>query len=985
MSSSLDTGGSSTATPEHLELAAALSGALRGEVAFDGGTRGIYATDSSNYRHVPLGVVFPLDEEDVAETLRCCREAGVAVVLRGGGTSLAGQACNEAVVLDTSRHFNSILSLDPEARTARVQPGVVLDRLREAAEVHGLTFGPDPATHAWCTLGGMIGNNSCGTHGVYAGRTSDNVERLRVLTYRGARLELGPLGEPELAAARAAGGENGRIHGALADLIGRYGDAVRQGFPTLGRRVSGYNLDDLLPERGFHVARSLVGSESTCAVVVEAELRLVKSPRVRRLVVLGFADVLEAADAVPDVLAHGLLALEGFDDELVRQMRAGGLHVRDLPLLPPGGGWLLAEVGADEAGEADALAEKVAHAHRSSAEVAVFSSAAEQAAVWRIRESGLGATARPPGRPPNFEGWEDAAVPPERLGQYLRGIRALWAEHGYSGAWYGHFGQGCVHTRNNFDFSSAEGLVSYRSFVEQAADLCVSLGGSISGEHGDGQARGELLERMYGPELVGAFREFKAIWDPDQKMNPGRVVDARPLDADLHFGPTYRRVSLSPTRFAFSKDGGSMQRAAERCVGVGRCRRDGADVMCPSFRATRDERHATRGRAKLLVEMFQGETTPATWRNEEVFDALELCLSCKGCAVDCPTHVDMATYKAEFLSHYYAGRFRPLAAYLLALLPWLARPASRVPRLANAVLGDHRLGRALKRAGGISPERPAPAFARRSFRRTPTARAHAGLDGTVVLWSDTFSDLYVPQRAQAAVKLLEHLGERVAVPAEWACCGRPLYDTGMLGLARRTLARVLDVLGPALAAGTPIVVLEPSCLATFRDELVELFPDDPRARLLAGLSRSLAEHLRQRGDLAEVLRGASADSGTPRAVAVHPHCHQRAIGGTDAEREVLEAAGFEVTELNAGCCGLAGSFGFRAEHDALSREIAATGFLPALAALGPEVARVMDGFSCSTQATHLGEDPGTSLAELLAKVLGADGSAVAKSPPAQAS
>jgi FAD/FMN-containing dehydrogenase/Fe-S oxidoreductase len=941
------------------DVAAQLANRLRGEVRFDGAHRALYAADSSNYRHVPIGVVFPAGEDDILATLELCRQSGLPVLVRGAGTSLAGQACNEAVVLDTSRHLNRILDIDPSARLAVVEPGVVLDDLRRQAERFDLTFGPDPATHAWCTLGGMVGNNSCGTHGLYAGKTVDNVERLRVATYRGELLDLGACDEAGYERVCAAGGGAARIHASLRDLITRHGELVRRRFPRIPRRVSGYNLDELLPERGFHVARSLVGSESTCAVVTQATVRLIHSPRQRRLVVLGYRDVYSAADAVPDVLGHNLLGLEGFDDVLVGQMRAARLNLADLSLLPEGRGWLIAEVGSDDAAEADAIAGELARARHGALAAARFTDLAEQAAIWRIRESGLGATARPPGRPPNYEGWEDAAVAPEHLGAYLRGIRELWARYGYSGAWYGHFGQGCVHTRNNFDFGSSAGLQRFRRFVEEAADLCVSFGGSLSGEHGDGQARGELLEKMYGSELVAAFREFRAIWDPDVRMNPGRIVDARPLDADLRHGPSHRSVSLGRTRFSLLADGGDLQAAAERCVGVGRCRRDDTGVMCPSYRVTRDEMHSTRGRARLLAEMFQGEVVPASWRNEAVFEALELCLSCKGCAVDCPTHVDMATYKAEFLFHYYRGRLRPVASYALGLLPWWVRAATRAPQLANGLLGDHLVGRSLKRLGGISPDRPAPVLARRSLRRAldPTVSIGPG-DASVVLWPDTFSDAYEPERARAADRLLRAAGETVAVPRRWACCGRPLYDMGMLTLARRALTRVLDILQPFLQAGTPVVVVEPSCLATFRDELPDLLAGDRRAPVLAGLARSLAEHLEAIDWRPEApLPGAHA--------VVHPHCHQRATAGTAAERRVLARAGCTVEVLDVGCCGLAGSFGFRREHDALSRRIGEDKFAPALRDLSATGELVVDGFSCRTQACHLGAPAGSSLAELL--------------------
>jgi FAD/FMN-containing dehydrogenase/Fe-S oxidoreductase len=966
------------------KLEAALRDAVRGEVSFDSGTRAVYATDSSNYRQVPLGVVFPLDHDDVVAALRLCDAYDAPVLARGAGTSLAGQVCNVAVVLDTSRHMTKIIEIDPLARTARVEPGVVLDDLRRAAEEHGLTFGPDPATHAWCTFGGMIGNNSCGSHALYAGKTVDNVERLTLVEYGGATFEVGAYDDVAYAATVAGGGRVAEVLTSLRDIGHRHADLVRARFPDIPRRVSGYNLDQLLPEHGFHVARALVGTESTCVVVTEAVVRLSVSPRHRRLVVMGYPDVFAAADAVPSLLRHPLLALEGFDGTLIDQMRARPLNVEHLSLLPEGRGWLMAELGADESDVADALADAFVAELPTEVTWRRYDDAERQARVWLVRESGLGATAITSGGIRNHEGWEDAAVAPEHLGTYLRAITALWAEFGYSGAWYGHFGQGCVHTRNDFDFHTPEGLAAWRCYIERAADLVVSLGGSLSGEHGDGQSRGELLVRMYGSELVDAFRQFKAVFDPRGRMNPGKLIDAYPFDTNLRYGPAYRPSSLGRSRFVFGQDGQSLQKAAERCVGVGRCRRDDAGTMCPSYRATRDERHSTRGRAKLLVELFQGETTPATWRNEDVREALDLCLSCKGCAVDCPTEVDMASYKAEFLSHHYARRIRPRAMYVLALLPWIARAASRVTWLPNAVLGGPGVGWAVRRLAGITTARPAPLFARCPFRRGAVASAHRDdLAATVVVWPDTFTDTFRPDVADDLVAVLETLGERVAVPSSWACCGRPLYDAGMLGLARQTLTHLLDVLDPWTSRGIPVVVLEPSCLAAFRDELPALLADDPRAAVLASLARSPAEHLLASPGLEIILRDQRrVDRGgdLPARAVIHPHCHGRAIGTPPADRELLGRLGFKAEVLDAGCCGLAGSFGYRAEHEPLSRQIGREQWLPKVrSALGwaggttlessDVTALVVDGVSCKMQLDQLSGLRSTALISLVRRTL----------------
>jgi FAD/FMN-containing dehydrogenase/Fe-S oxidoreductase len=963
-----------------LLLAADLQAAVRGEVAFDGATRGVYATDSSNYRQVPLGVVFPMDEADVLAVVGIAAAHDAPIVSRGGGTALAGQSCNVAVVLDFSRHMTAILDLDPVRRIARVQPGIVLDDLRAAAEVHGLTFGPDPATHAWCTLGGMVGNNSCGTHALYAGKTVDNIERLRMVTYAGTVLDLGPVDDAEYSRLTALGGETARIHSGMREIGRRYADLVAERFPDIPRRVSGYNLDELTPERGWNTARALVGTEGTCGIVTEITVTLTNSPTHRRMVVLGYPDIFLAADAVPSLLTHPLLGLEGMDDVLIGQMREIDLNTASLPLLPPGKGWLIAELGDDDPAVADANTDAFIAAIPAGVHHVRYDAPLDQRRIWTIRESGLGATAVPPNKPHNHEGWEDAGVPPARLGEYLRRISALWADYGYYGSWYGHFGQGCVHTRNPFDLHTVEGLADYREFVERAARICVELGGSISGEHGDGQARGELLTIMFGPELVDAFRQFKAVWDPRGKMNPGKVVDPYPLDTNIRFGPEYRRDLLTdPSYFAYTVDGGSLQRAAEHCVGVGRCRRDDTGVMCPSYRVTRDERHSTRGRAKLLVEMFQGETTAADWRNTDVKAALDLCLSCKGCQTDCPTHVDMATYKAEFLAHHYKGRLRPRESYALGLIPLAARMATAVPGLANAVLSAPGLSTLFRRLGGVTTERPAPRFAPTSLRRAAGTKARAATaDATVVVWPDTFTDAWSPRHGVATVKVLEAAGETVAVPTEWACCGRPLYDHGMLDLAKTWLRRLLDVLDPWIAAGVPIVVPEPSCLAAFRDELPQLLRDDPRAAKLAGLARSLAEHLEA---IDWEPPAVSADAEPPGRIVVHPHCQSRAVVGTTADRAVLERAGYDVEILDAGCCGLAGSFGFTAgEHAELSKKIADETWLPRLWAAaagttdpgtsgvqrGGQPATVLaDGFSCVTQAAQLGGPATSTLAELL--------------------
>ena len=949
------------ATTSHgAELAEALGGAVRGAVRFDDAARALYARDASNYEQIPIGVVHPVDADDVAACLAVCRAHEAPVLTRGAGTSLAGQGVNAAVVLDFRTHMNRVLEIDPERGIARAQPGVVVDDLCAAAAPHGLTFGPDPATHAWCTLGGMLGNNACGVHSLTAGRTADNVEALEAITYDGTRLSLGPCDPPALAARKRAAGRAGLIHQELDAIATAHAERIRARYPAIPRRVSGYNLDELLPENGFHTARALVGTEGTCAVILEATLRLVPRPAHRALVAIGYPEIAAAGDDVPALRERGPTALEGMDRVLVDNMRAKGLHPEGLSLLPAGDAWLFVEFGDADPAEALAPARRLVAAieaepgHRAVA--APLTDPAAQRRVWATRESGLGASARLADGTDTHEGWEDAAVAPERLGPYLRDLGDLIARHGYRSTFYGHFGQGLVHARIDFDLDTAPGVARYRAFVEEAADLVIRYGGSLSGEHGDGQSRGELLEKMFGPELVSAFRRFKRAWDPDNRMNPGKVVDPAPLDVHLHRGPAHQWAS-PPTHFRFPDDAGSFGRAAGRCIGVGKCTREGGGTMCPSYMATRDETHSTRGRARLLGAMLDGEL-PDGFGNESVREALDLCLSCKGCKAECPAGVDLATYKAEFFAHHYAGRPRPRSHYAFGLLPWWARLAGLAPAAANA-LAATRLG---KRMAGMAPEREAPRFARTSFRRRFRRRRPANEGApAAVLFADTFTDRFEPGVGEAAADVLERAGWRVVVPRGALCCGRPLYDFGMLEAARELLAEVLESLAPRLRAGEPVVVLEPSCAAVFRDELPNLMPEDPDAARLRAQTHTLAELLRAHGFEAPPMRGGAV---------FHGHCHHEAIMGTEADRALIADAGLRVEAPETGCCGMAGSFGFDARHYAVSQAIGERGLLPAARDTARGDWLITDGFSCREQVRQATGRRPAHLAELLARGCG---------------
>ncbi len=958
--------------------ARALERALRertgGEVRFDAGSRAAYSTDASNYRQVPIGVVVPHGVDDAVAAVAVCREFGAPVVSRGGGTSLAGQTCNVAVVIDWSKYCHNLVSVDPDEQTCVVEPGIVLDELNAQLASYGLMFGPRPATHDHCTLGGMIGNNSCGATAQAYGKTADNVLRLEVLTADGERFWAGPTSESEYAAIVAAGGRRAAIYRSLRELSESCAGLVRERYPRIPRRVSGYNLDSLLPEQGFDVARALTGSESTLVTILHAELQLVPAPTARTLVVLGYPDIFRAADAAPSIAPHRPEQLEGIDERLITFERERRMNPPALRLLPDGQGWLMVIFAGDSQEEADGRARALIDDLRGTPHepsVRFYDDPSHEAELADVREVALGATARPPDMPDTWEGWEDSAVPPERLGDYLRDLSKLYEEFGYSGsALYGHFGHGCVHTRIPFDLVTVDGIATFRRFIERAADLVVSYGGSFSGEHGDGQSRGELLGRMFGPELVEAFGRLKAIFDPDNLMNPGKVVAPYRLDENLRLGASWTPRDYD-SHFAYPDDDGRFERAVMRCVGVGKCRRvqgegeAGGGVMCPSYMVTREEEHSTRGRSRLLFEMLEGHAdSPVTagWRSTEVRDALDLCLACKGCKKDCPAEVDMATMKAEFLAHHYAGRLRPRAHYSMGWLPAAAQLASRAPGLVNAVTQAPLLRSLVTAAGGIDRRRRIPLFASQTLQAWMAGHdpGVSGLRGEVLLWPDTFTNHLAPGIGQAAVEVLEAAGWRVIVPTQPVCCGLTWISTGQLATARRVLRRTVDVLAPYLQRGVKVVGLEPSCTAVFRSDAGELMPGDRDVQRLRQQTVTLAELLRDHTDGWQPPRlGGQAIAQT--------HCHQHAIMGYDADQALLRDAGVDLDVLDSGCCGLAGNFGFEAGHFDVSRACGERVLLPAVRSASAETLVLADGFSCRTQIEQggTGRTP-VHLAEVLA-------------------
>ncbi|WP_327290657.1 FAD-binding and (Fe-S)-binding domain-containing protein [Streptomyces sp. NBC_01198] len=944
------------------EVERALREAVRGAVEWGAGARSVMTMDASNYRKVPVGVVAPVDAEDVAAALGVCREYGVPVTARGGGTSIAGQAVGTGVVMDFTRHMNRLLEIDPQARTARVQPGLVLDALRRAAAPHGLTFGPDPSTHSRCTLGGMIGNNACGSHSVAWGTTADNVRALDVLTYRGEIVRPGAPGD--------ASALPDRLRDGLARLVDGNLALLRTGFPQLPRRISGYALDRLLPEHGRDVVRAFTGSEGTLGVLTEATVALVPAPAARALAVLGYADESAAAEAAHLLLQWRPLTVEGMAADLVGKAAAE---------LPRGGAWLFVETGGDSPAEALARAQEICRTADGVTGHAVVADPARQRALWRIREDAAGIATRMPDGTEAWPGWEDCAVPPARLGAYLRDFRALLAGHGLRGAPYGHFGDGCVHVRIDFDLVDPAGVARFRRFSEAAADLVVSHGGSLSGEHGDGQARAELLPKMYGPDVIALFSDFKDLWDPDGGMNPGTLVRPDLIDSNLRFA-ALPSGAAGPVdvEFTYPGDGGDFVAAVRRCVGVAKCRTPAVDgdggsaVMCPSFRVTGEERHSTRGRARLLHEMLAGEVVTDGWRSQEVKGALDLCLSCKGCRSDCPVEVDMATYKAEFLHQHYRGRLRPRAHYSMGWLPVWLKIAARFARPVNFLGRVRPTAWVAKRIAGIANERDMPELAPETFtrwwdtddtnggRRGP-ADGSPGAARTVVLWPDTFTDHLSPEVGRAAVRVLRAAGLHVTLPPAAVCCGLTWVSTGQLDRARTVMRRTLDRLAPVLDAGLPLVVLEPSCAAALRSDLPELL-GAPRAARLAASVRTFAEALE------EYAPGWDPPRLDRRAVG-QTHCHQHAVLGDAADRRLRERAGL-TGDLTGGCCGLAGNFGFEAGHYEVSAACAQEALLPALRAAGPDAAVLADGFSCRTQIAQLAGGPtARHLAEVLAEAL----------------
>jgi len=960
MKSELEKNVHSGSRPELAEFSARIKAGIDGELNFSDAGRALYTTDASNYRQVPLGVVYPASRDDIRFITQCCREAGHPVLMRGAGTAQNGQTVNHAVVLDCSRFMNRVISIDVEQGIADVEPGVVCDQLKAAAEPHGLTFGPDPATHSRCTLGGMIGNNSCGPHSMLAGKTVENVLELDILTSDGVELTVGQTTDAALAAYMKRNDRTGEIFRDLKSLSDNYGDLVREKYPSIKRRVSGFNLDQLLPENGFNLARALVGSEGTCVSILGARVRLIENPAVKQLLVLGFKDIFDAGDVVRDILPFKPIAMEGIDWTIVGGLQARGLRQREIALLPEGRAWIMMELAADNQSTLDTKVNAFAEASQQMSQVLeckIIHGEAQIADIWSIREQGASATALSldPAKPDPVIGWEDTAVDPLQLGDYLRDFHALVERYGYETSLYGHFGDGCIHARITFDTRSEEGVQHWRSFSQEIAETVVRYGGSLSGEHGDGQAKAEFLPIMFGNELITAFEKFKSIWDPAGLMNPRKVVHAYRMDENLKQGPDYKTPSIE-TVMHFDVGQGGFGRSLERCIGMGKCRA-ASGAMCPTYQASMEERFSTRGRARLLHELARGDVLADGFDDVDIKESLAHCLSCKACKSSCPTKVDIAAYKSEFMARHYRSRRRPVAHQLIGRLGDRLPLLSKFPRLLNVVVNLPLVNKLIGKTLGFATERALPALATVPFKKRLSALVDEipcqesehfywfGFETDnrkrkVVLWLDSFNSHYKPQVIESALRLLTSQGVSVAIARSHFCCGRPLYEYGMLIEARQRLQHIMDNFYPTLPQDIPVIVLEPSCLSVFREELVQQLGANEAVNDLAARCLTLADFL-ERHDIAP-----SNPSGT---AIVHLHCHHKSLDNTSAEKRYLQQCFESLQEPEPGCCGMAGVFGLQETTRPLSERIFDNRLGPAVENLPDDTVVVTNGFSCHEQ------------------------------------
>ncbi len=934
------------------QIATLLKSRLQGDVDFSETGKALYASDASNYRQVPLGVVYPLCIEDIIAAHEVCYQHQIPLLLRGAGTSQNGQCVNIAIILDCSRHLNRVLKIDSALRLAWVEPGVVCDQLKAETEKTGLTFGPDPGTHSRCTLGGMIGNNSCGPHSMQAGKTVENIESLEILTYDGARFWVGATSEEELEQIIAGNDRRAQIYRELKAIRDDYAELIREKYPTIKRRVSGYNLDQLLPENGFNVARALVGSEGSCVSILQAKTRLIKNPTHVQSLVLGFGNIYLAGDTVPQILPFKPIAMEGLDWAIVGELLNRKLKLAEIELLPEGKAWLIIELTANTTTMLSALTNKFLIEMEQHPDVLSLNTlnSVDAVKVWSIRELGASATALStnPNESDPVVGWEDTAVDPFQLGDYLREFQSLVDKYHYRTSLYGHFGDGCIHARITFDTRSVEGLCKWRDFSVEIAKLVLRYGGSLSGEHGDGQAKAEFLPMMFGPELMRAFERFKAAWDTSNKMNPGKLIHPYRMDENLRYGPQYQ-MPKAKSVFLYPNDSGGIGRAFERCIGMGKCRSQ-STPMCPSFQATGEERLSTRGRAHLLHEMLRGEVIKDSWNNNNIKHSLEYCLSCKACKTDCPTEVDIATYKAEFMAQHYAKRSRPIAHYLFGQIGQILPVLALFPRLLNT-LGDRLIfKKLLNKTLDLRMDAKLPSLSLLPFNKWAKQNCQYeqehfhwfgnNKDPVVILWIDSFSNYYTPHILKAGLRCLVKSGFRVGIARKRFCCGRPLYEHGFLKQAKQQLNEIVEHFYQQLPNNSKVVVLEPSCLSVFKDELLNLFGSEPRAKDLSNRVTTLIDFLNS--------NGIRPKKKLENAI-LHLHCHHKSLLNNTQDKTWLSECFEQLNEPENGCCGMAGSFGMKDQTRNISDFLYQRKLKPAIAESEEKTLLVANGISCREQ------------------------------------
>ncbi len=943
--------GAACHNPRVTDLERELRRALEGDVRFDTYSRLLYSTDASMYQMEPIGVVIPRHAEDVRAAIEVANQQGVPLLPRGGGTSLTGQTVNRAVVMDFSAHMAGVLEVNEEELWARVQPGLVQDELNHHVRGMGLLFGPDTSTSNRATIGGMLGNNSGGSHSIAYGLTIEHAIELTAILADGSRAVFGEITPAAFEAKTRLPGLEGQVYREVARIRDQYRDEIGLRYPKHWRRVCGYNLDELIKDRPLNMARLIVGSEGTFLTVVEAKMRLVRRPKTTALDVIHYRDIQEALESSQSILETGPYAVE-LTDKLILDLARDNIEQSKRMGFVQGdpGAILIVEYAGETDAEVRAKIEAL-EARRARERFGytghVAYDAAEQQSIWKLRKAGLGLLLGMKGEAKPIAFIEDTAVDPKHLSEFVPRFRDIMARHGCEGAYYGHCSVGCLHIRPVINLKTARGLEQVEKMAADIFDLVLEYGGAISSEHGDGRARSPFLERVYGPVIMQAFRELKSAFDPKNLMNPGNIVASPPVTEHLRYGTTYRTWEPK-TLLDFSAQGG-FGAAVEMCNGVGVCRKKLEGTMCPSYMATRDEEHSTRGRANALRAVLSGKVPPADFAGKRLYEVMDLCLECKGCKAECPSNVDMAKLKYEFLNHYHSVNGLPLRNRLFGRIAKLSRWGSRLAPLSNWIAASAPNRWLMERVAGIDRRRPLPAFARETFTDWFGKRAPKGAAprGPVVLFHDTFVTYNTPAIGQAAVELLEAAGYRVEL-ADKICCGRPLISKGMLGEAKSHAEWNVSKLAARVAQGVPVVGLEPSCLLTLRDEYVDLLRSD-ESRQVAKSSFLLEEFL-----LRERAKGLDLPwkPGARRAL-LHGHCHQKALVGTAPTVAALTWAGYQVSEVDSGCCGMAGSFGFEKEHYDISVSLGNRRLAPAVKAASAETDVIAPGISCRQQIEHL--------------------------------